>query len=156
MKHPHSTNGAQHALTQKQLRFVQEYLLDCNATAAYKRAGYQVTSDTAAQAAASRLLKNPKVAEAIDVAKKARGDRTEITIDFVVQETLANYRRCVEAEEFAAANKALELLGRHIGAFPNKCIIGGSKNDPIPIRFMRFVRVEPRAEQRTAPGAAAL
>src|SRR5450432_973264 len=112
MKNTHSTNGTKGTLTGKQLRFVEEFLIDCNATAAYKRAGYKVTSDAAAQAAASRLLANPKVAAAIEAAKKARSDRTEVTIDFVVRETLANYRRCVEAEEFAAANKSLELLGR--------------------------------------------
>ena len=107
MKNKHSTNGVKGTLTEKQLRFVEEYLIDCNATAGYKRAGYKVTSDAAAQAAAARLLANPKVAAAIEAAKKARSDRTEVTIDFVVQETLANYRRCVEAEEFAAANKSL-------------------------------------------------
>jgi hypothetical protein len=48
-------------LNSKQQRFVQEYLIDLNATAAYKRAGYKCSSDAAAQAHASRLLGNAEV-----------------------------------------------------------------------------------------------
>jgi phage terminase small subunit len=64
MKHPHSTNGAQHALTEKQLRFVEEYLIDLNAAAAYKRAGYKATGRAAGNAA-SRLLQTPAIQAAI-------------------------------------------------------------------------------------------
>ena len=56
----------------------------------------------------------------------------------MVQETWKNYQRCVEAEEFSAANKALELLGRHTGAFPNKHEHSGPNGDAIPITFIEF------------------
>jgi hypothetical protein len=148
MKNEPSTNSPKGTLTEKQLRFVEEYLIDCNATAAYKRAGYKVTSDAAAQAAASRLLTNLKVAEAIKAGQKASSTRTEITIDRIVQETWAHYLRCVAAEEFAAANKPLELLGRHVGAFPNKHLIAGVKGEPI--RFIRFARAKRRPESSPA------
>ncbi len=46
-------------LTAKQKTFVNEYLVDLNATAAYKRAGYTVRGN-AAEANASRLLRNAK------------------------------------------------------------------------------------------------
>jgi phage terminase small subunit len=45
----------QKALSPKQKRFVDEYLIDTNATAAYKRAGYKCQG-RAAENAASRML----------------------------------------------------------------------------------------------------
>ena len=72
------------ALTPKQKRFVAEYLLDLNATAAAKRAGY---SEKTACEQAARLLANVKVQEAVQEAKQARQKRTEITQDMVLRET---------------------------------------------------------------------
>lgn len=45
-------------------RFVEEYLRDFNATAAYKRAGYSARGHVA-EANASRLKRHPDVARAI-------------------------------------------------------------------------------------------
>ena len=126
-------------LTDKRERFVREYLLDLNATAAYKRAGYK-GSQNALEAHAARLVGNGRVQAAIQEALKTRNQRTEITTDLVVQETWKNYERCVEAGEFAAANKALELLGRHTGAFPNKHQHSGRDGGAIPITLVEFGR----------------
>lgn len=72
-------------LTPKQQRFVDEYLIDLNATAAYKRAGY-VAEGNSAEVNASRLLSNAKVAEYVHEAMKLREKRTHITQDRVLQE----------------------------------------------------------------------
>lgn len=53
-------------LTEKQKLFVDEYLIDLNATRAYKVAYPHVKSDGAAMSAASRLLRNVKVKAYID------------------------------------------------------------------------------------------
>jgi len=50
-----------HELTDLQLRFCHEYVKDLNKTQAYKRAGYNVTSDNSAGASASALLRNPRI-----------------------------------------------------------------------------------------------
>lgn len=73
------------ALTAKQQRFVEEYLIDLNATRAYKAAGYSVKSDNAAAVEGHKLLRNPKIAEAIKDAQERRSERTEITQDMVLQ-----------------------------------------------------------------------
>jgi phage terminase small subunit len=52
--------------TDKQQRFIDEYCIDQNATQAYRRAGYKVKSDPAANSAASRLYMNPAIRAAID------------------------------------------------------------------------------------------
>lgn len=75
--------GGPPRLTARQQRFVEEYLVDLNATKAAVRAGY---SSQGADAAASRLLGNVRVQQAISAAQQERARRTDITADRVIQE----------------------------------------------------------------------
>ena len=70
-------------MTEKQKRFVEEYLIDLNATQAAIRAGYKV--DNARQTATENLAK-PYISEAIEKALADRSRRTGINQDRVVQE----------------------------------------------------------------------
>ena len=70
-------------LTPKQRLFVQEYLIDLNATQATIRAGYSVKN---AEFQAHCLLKNPKVKQAIELAMYEREQRTKVTQDRVIEE----------------------------------------------------------------------
>lgn len=70
-------------LTPKQARFVEEYLVDLNATQAATRAGYSART---ANEQGCRLLANASVADAIAAAQAERSRRTEITADRVVEE----------------------------------------------------------------------
>lgn len=70
-------------LTPKQKRFVQEYLIDLNATQAAIRAGY---SPRTANEQGARLLAKASVQSALQEAMKRREKRTEVTADRVVQE----------------------------------------------------------------------
>ncbi|WP_066807156.1 terminase small subunit [Sphingomonas asaccharolytica] len=72
-------------MTPKQQRFVQEYLIDLNATRAYRAAGYS-GNDNVCGVEGHKLLNNPKVAAAIGAAQQRRSERTEITADRVLQE----------------------------------------------------------------------
>lgn len=74
------------SLTPKQQRFCEEYLTDCNATAAYRRAGYAASSDRIAASNAATLLVNQKVAAEIARLQAERSARTQITADRVLQE----------------------------------------------------------------------
>ena len=71
------------ALTPKQKRFVQEYLVDLNATAAAIRAGY---SKKTANRIASENLSKPDIQIAIKEAQDSIQKRTEITQDMVIKE----------------------------------------------------------------------
>lgn len=71
------------ALTEKQARFVAEYLVDLNATEAAKRAGY---SEKTAYSIGFENLRKPEIQEAIAEAMDARAKRTSITQDRVLQE----------------------------------------------------------------------
>lgn len=73
-----------YGLTEQQISFVDEYLIDLNRTAAYKRAGYKGEGNTA-YVNASRMLRNAKVSRAVQDAMDARAKRTQISQDLVLQ-----------------------------------------------------------------------
>ena len=70
-------------LTEKQRRFVDEYLIDLNATQAAIRAGYSVKT---ADKQGYQLLEKPRVAEAISEKMAERSRRTGVNQDRVVME----------------------------------------------------------------------
>jgi len=70
-------------LTAKQKAFVQEYLVDLNATQAAIRAGY---SEATAMEQGYQLLRKTSVQETLQKAMAAREKRTEITQDMVLRE----------------------------------------------------------------------
>ncbi|AYY97751.1 terminase small subunit [Burkholderia multivorans] len=70
-------------LTAKQQRFVDEYLVDLNASAAARRAGY---SEKTANEQGARLLAKVSVQEAVRAAMTDRRERTHITQDRVLRE----------------------------------------------------------------------
>lgn len=70
------------ALTKKQRLFVDEYLLDLNATQAAIRAGY---SPRRATEIGYQLLQRPEVAQAIQAAMAERSKRTEVEADYVIR-----------------------------------------------------------------------
>ena len=72
-------------LTAKQQRFVEEYMVDLNATAAARRAGYSART---AEWQGPQLLGKTHVAAAISERKAERSERTKIDADWVLR-TLA-------------------------------------------------------------------
>ena len=68
-------------LTPKQQRFVDEYLIDLNATQSAIRAGY---SPKTAEQGAAQLLRNIKVQEKITELQNARNERVEVDQDYVL------------------------------------------------------------------------
>jgi phage terminase small subunit len=73
----------QSELSPRQQRFVQEYLVDLNGSAAVVRAGY-AQSGCASQA--RRLLGNAQIAAAVSAARRQVEVRTEVTQDLVLRE----------------------------------------------------------------------
>ena len=70
-------------MTKKQKRFIEEYLIDLNATQAAIRAGY--SSDTA-YSIGNENLKKPEIKARIDKAMAERSKRTGVNADRVVME----------------------------------------------------------------------
>ncbi|MFY2843583.1 terminase small subunit [Achromobacter ruhlandii] len=142
------------ALTDKQRRFVDEYLVDLNATQAAIRAGY--SAKTAGQIGEQNLRKL-EIAAAVQEAQAVRAKRTEITQDEIlndlrelrdicmgrkpvtISEVVKNGQDgkatavdvCVSVLEPTAANRALELMGKHLGMFPSKVEHSGPGGGPM-------------------------
>ena len=126
-------------LTARQMRFVDEYLKDLNATQAAIRAGYAAKT---ANANAARMMVNDGIQEAIEARQQTRVERVELEQDWVVNELRKVAQRCLPVEDDDGkpiANivnvgvKALELLGRHQGIFIDKReITGKDGKDLVP------------------------
>lgn len=155
-----STSDGVGKLTDKQKRFVEEYLVDLNATQAAIRAGY---SKQTAYSIGQRLLKKVEVQEAIQQAQNKRSERTQITQDEVIRRLIENVDISMGKKatvitipsksengevvgndvaqfvyEPSAANKALELLGKHLGIFKDGVDItsGGKPLQPTIIELV--------------------
>lgn len=155
-----STSDGVGKLTDKQKRFVEEYLVDLNATQAAIRAGY---SEQTAYSIGQRLLKKVEVQEAIQQAQNKRSERTQITQDEVIRRLIENVDISMGKKatvitipsksengevvgndvaqfvyEPSAANKALELLGKHLGIFKGGVDItsGGKPLQPTIIELV--------------------
>lgn len=151
---PVARNGK---LTPKQERFVEEYLVDLNATQAAIRAGYSAKT---ANRIAQQLLTKLDIQQAVAKAQAKRSARTEITQDRVLKElariAFLDPRKVFKwgpkgvtlldsdklSDDAAATisevsesitesggsikgkvydkQKALELLGKHLGMFTEK------------------------------------
>ena len=104
-------------LTPKQKCFVEEYLVDLNATQAAIRAGY---SERTADVQGPRLLGNVRVRDALQEAFQKRSKRTDITADRVLQEYarigFGDIREVVEWEADKVTMKPSEDLTDDVAA----------------------------------------
>lgn len=73
-------------MTDAQKRFCNEYLIDFNATRAYKVAYKRCKSELTARTNASKLLTNTNIQKYISEKQKELEKRTEITQDKIIQE----------------------------------------------------------------------
>lgn len=130
-------------LTPKQQRFVEEYLVDLNATQAAIRAGY---SSRTANEQAARLSAKISISQAIAAAMEERSKRVEIDADYVLKNLVEIVERSMQrAPVFVGfgeqltdedgrsvwrfdgknAIRALELLGKHKGMWTDKVEMSG-------------------------------
>ncbi len=149
-------------LTAKQRRFADEYLIDLNATAAYKRAGYVGKGNTA-EVCASQLLSNPKVAEYVRAAMDKRSDDLGIDARYVLTTIKDTIERCSQAKpvfdksgkpvmvedaegalaqayvfDAGAVLKGAELLGKHLKMFTDKTELSGKDGGALVVEITRF------------------
>ena len=104
-------------LTPKQQRFVDEYLIDLNATQGAIRAGY---SPKTAEQQGFQLLKKTSVSEAIEQAQKERQKRTLVTQDDVIRGLLTEAEWQGEGSSHSARVSAWAHLGKHLNMFTDK------------------------------------
>ena len=112
-------------LTDKQAAFVDEYLVDLNAAAAAKRAGY---SEKTARHIGHENLTKPNVKAAIAKRRKEQQERVEINADMVVEGLLFEAKLPDEAGGNTNARiQAWKALGKHLGLFVDKVENSGTQ-----------------------------
>jgi len=131
------------ALTDKQQRFVDEYLIDLNATQAAIRAGYSAKT---ASAQGFENLRKPDIASAIAEQQRKVSTKLELSAEWVLERLVENVDRAMQAAEIKnpdgtgtgeykyegnVANRALELIGKHIGMFKERVEHSGPNGGPI-------------------------
>ena len=115
-------------LTPKQQRFVEEYLIDLNATQAAIRAGY---SEKTAKEIGSENLTKPNIAKAITEAQEKLSNKAQVTVEMVVQGLLNEAKDLSEGSTQSARVSAWAHLGKHLGMFKDKIEHSGDPNNPI-------------------------
>lgn len=118
--------GGGMGLTDKQRAFVDEYLVDLNATRAYKRVYRNCRRDESAGANASRLLGNASVVAYLRERQGELRRRCEVSQERVVEELgviafadVGDFEN-VSGRKLGDKVRALELLGRHLGLFQDR------------------------------------
>jgi phage terminase small subunit len=114
-------------MTPRQERFLQEYLVDLNATQAAIRAGYSART---ANEQGARLLATASVASAIQVAQQTRSDRIQITQDDVVRGLHREATLTGEGSSHAARVSAWGLIARHLGMLVERRQLLGENGQP--------------------------
>ncbi|WP_300382081.1 terminase small subunit [Clostridium sp.] len=123
-------------LTDKQMIFANEYLVDLNATRAYKKAYPNVKKDSAARANGSKLLTNTNIKNYIDeklkeIEDESIADATEVmkyltkvmrneTSEEVVIACDGGYAKVDKTPSEKDRLKAAELLGKRYRLFVDK------------------------------------
>ncbi|MBO5163232.1 MAG: terminase small subunit [Ruminococcus sp.] len=128
-------------MTEKQKRFADEYLIDCNATRAYKAAYPHIKNDNVAHACGGKLLRNATVKAYIDerleqISSEKIADATEVmehltsvlrgesmSEEIVVEgcgDGMSKARTMKKHPSEKDRLKAAELLGRRYGLYTDK------------------------------------
>ena len=126
-------------LTPKQQRFVEEYLVDLNATQAAIRAGYSAKT---ASRIGPELLGKTCVSEVIQAQRAKLSERTMRTAADVMadigrvrasaMQTVVDPQSGAEVMvSYKDAIKALELEGKHLGAFVDRVELTGKDRGPV-------------------------
>ena len=126
--------------TELENNFVNEYIIDMDATNAYIRAGYQ--SKYPCQDA-YHLRRKPKIAKAISGLMVRRNEELGIDAKFVLIETTYQYREAVgrasaDPRERSHALKALEMLGKHVDVQAFRHQVGLGNPDGTNYDFTRL------------------
>lgn len=100
-------------------KFAQGLAQGMSAGEAYRQAGYDAKGN-AAEAAASRLLKNVKVHSRVEELKNRAAASVQISREWVLEQLVDNLSLAKQQGDFGPANRAAELLGKELGMFVDR------------------------------------
>lgn len=141
-------------LRAKQQRFVDEYLLDLNATQAAIRAGYSART---AKVQGARLLTNANVEAAVEAGRSRMRKKAQVTQDDVVSGLVEEAKYRGDGASHGARVTAWTQLGKMLGLFPDKHEHTGRDGGPVRVEVVikRDREFYPRNPAAGALGASA-
>lgn len=101
-------------LTDKELAFAMEYAKDWNKKQAAIRAGY---SEDCAADIGFELANKPHVQLRVRTIQNARAKRTEVSVEWCIDQFVDLYALARDIGDMKAANKAMENLAKIAGAY---------------------------------------
>ena len=134
-------------LTPRQTRFVDEYLIDLNATQAAIRAGYSAKNGNSIGPA---LLGKTHVLAAIAAAQAKRLERVTVTQDDVVK---GLYTEATDKADGSSSSRvaAWGLLGKHLNMFIDRRLVGPMNvHDMNEAQLLAFLGLDGLPEEEIA------
>ncbi len=134
-------------LTPRQARFVDEYLIDLNATQAAIRAGYSAKN---ADKIGPELLGNTRVSAAIAEAQAKRSERITVSQDDVVK---GLHAEATDKTNGSSSSRvaAWGLLGKHLNMFIDRRLVGAMNvHDMNEAQLLAFLGLDGLPEEEIA------
>lgn len=100
-------------------RFAQELAHGKSATEAYSAAGYKPHQQNA-----SRMMSNDVVQKRVAELKSRVVEAVLLTKEWIIEQLIENAQLAKANDDFAPANKAIELLGKELGMFIERKEVG--------------------------------
>lgn len=122
--------GVVENLTHRQRRFVEEYLVDFNGSAAVERAGYGTKHP---RRLAHEMLQHPGIRTAIDEFTIARARETTMKPDYVMNKIRKTIEKAEQDNNHNAVLRGCELMARALGMFIERKEISGPDGNAIEI-----------------------
>lgn len=129
-------------LTPKEAKFVDEYMLDLNATGAARRAGY---SEKIASVVGFRLLRKDKIQDALTAARQALLKKTGVTPERIIRErarlAFADIGECFDENgNLLPIHEIPEDTRRALSGIEIEDLYAGAGNDRVQIGYTKKVK----------------
>jgi hypothetical protein len=121
-------------LSPKQWAFVDAVIKGATYSKAYTKAGFKAANDVVAQSNSSKLIRNHKVATAIEASRRAASGRAGVTLDTIVErlEKCMDIALTVDPPQVSAAVAAVMGQAKVLGLVVDRSQIDITHHKPAP------------------------
>ena len=126
---PVPTKGKGSTLSHRMIRFVDEFMVDMNGSAAVARAGFKTQNPNRR---ATELLKHPLIKQEIDRRMEKKQQNSEVRAEYLINK-LIKIIEATEDDNPQAALRAIELAGKSIALWKERQELSGPDGQAIEI-----------------------
>ncbi len=121
-------------LTVRQRRFVEEYLVDFNGSAAVLRSGYNTKHPGKL---AQEMLAHPGIRVALDQMTLQRAEKSDLKPEYVMKKLQRTIEKAEQDGNHNAVLRGCEILARALGMFVERKEISGPNGDAIEVKQVK-------------------